>query len=364
MQLKRRLPLWLLFGASLAACCFCLTGAGLAKALVDLNTASAQQLDTLKGIGPATARKIIANRPYTSVDDLARAGLSAKEIETLKPLVTVGSAAPAVPAAPVPEKSAKPAETGKIVDLNNAPQTELESLPGIGKISADKIIAGRPYTSVDGLAKAGISAKNIALIKPLVTVGPATKATSSVGAATAPSRKESKPAAPAKIVDLNTANQAELETLPGIGKSSAKKIMAHRPYASVDDLVKSGLSTKTIAEIKPLVSAAGVPAKTVAPAAPSSTAPATTPGTAAVPAPPKAAAPAKGAAAAPKLAPGQTVNINTASKEMLEALPEIGPVKAQAIIDHRPYNTIADIMKVKGIKAGTFNKIKDNITVK
>lgn len=349
MQLKRRLPLWLLFFAGLAAGCFFLAGTGLAKTLLDLNTASAQQLDTLKGIGPATAKKIIANRPYTSVDDLAKAGLSATEIETLKPLVTVSAAKEAAPAAP--EKTAKPAATGKLVDLNTASQAELESLPGIGRISTDKIIAGRPYGSVNDLAKAGISAKNIALIRPLVTASPATKG---AGPA-AVTHKEGKAAAPAKLVDLNTATQPELETLPGIGKSSAKKIMAHRPYASADDLVKSGLSAKAIAEIKPLVTAAGMPPKAAAPAA--------TPGTAAVPAPQKPAAPAKGAAAAPKLAPGQMVNINTASKEMLEALPEIGPVKAQAIIDNRPYKKIDDIMKVKGIKEGTFNKIKDNITV-
>jgi competence protein ComEA len=65
-----------------------------------------------------------------------------------------------------------------------------------------------------------------------------------------------------------------------------------------------------------------------------------------------------------KLAPGEKVNINTANKEMLEALPGIGPAKAQAIIEGRPYSTPEDIMKVKGIKQGTFDKIKDQITVK
>ena len=61
------------------------------------------------------------------------------------------------------------------------------------------------------------------------------------------------------------------------------------------------------------------------------------------------------------------VNINTATKEQLDALPGIGPVKAQAIVDYRnangPFKTPADIMKVKGIKEGEFAKIKDQIAV-
>ncbi len=61
------------------------------------------------------------------------------------------------------------------------------------------------------------------------------------------------------------------------------------------------------------------------------------------------------------------VNINTATKEELDALPEIGPVKAQAIVDYRakngPFKTPEDIMKVSGIKEGTFDKIKGLISV-
>jgi competence protein ComEA len=60
---------------------------------------------------------------------------------------------------------------------------------------------------------------------------------------------------------------------------------------------------------------------------------------------------------------GDKVNLNTATKEELDALPGIGPVKAQAIIDARPFKSIEDVKRVKGIKEGEFSKIKDQITV-
>ena len=59
----------------------------------------------------------------------------------------------------------------------------------------------------------------------------------------------------------------------------------------------------------------------------------------------------------------EIININTATKKQIGSLPGIGDAKAQAIIAGRPYAKIEDIMKVKGIKQGLFNKIKGRITV-
>jgi competence protein ComEA len=58
---------------------------------VDLNTASESALEALPGVGPATVAKIVAGRPYASVDDLKAKGVvGEKTLEKLRPLVTVG----------------------------------------------------------------------------------------------------------------------------------------------------------------------------------------------------------------------------------------------------------------------------------
>ena len=87
-----------------------------AAAKVDLNNATQKELEALPGVGPANAKKIIAGRPYASVDDLSKAGLSATLIKKIAPKVTVAAKAPAAatqgqaPTAPKPAESAKTKE--------------------------------------------------------------------------------------------------------------------------------------------------------------------------------------------------------------------------------------------------------------
>jgi len=61
------------------------------------------------------------------------------------------------------------------------------------------------------------------------------------------------------------------------------------------------------------------------------------------------------------------ININTAGISELCTLTGIGEKKAERIISYRKehgnFSSIEEIMNISGIKEGTFNKIKDHITV-
>lgn len=59
-------------------------------------------------------------------------------------------------------------------------------------------------------------------------------------------------------VNLNTATLTELETIPGIGATLAKQIVAHRPYTSIDQLVAiRGIGTSSVEKLRPYVKVDG-----------------------------------------------------------------------------------------------------------
>jgi DNA uptake protein ComE-like DNA-binding protein len=157
-----------------------------AAKLLDLNAASQADIEGLPGVGEATAKKIIAGRPYTGTDvakALEGAGLSKATVKKIAPLVTIGAAGGAAggaaagggtsaggAASPATPKT-KTAPTSAKLDLNTATQEQLEAVKGIGPATAKKIVDNRPYSSAQDLKKAGLSDKLIASLGPNVTVG-------------------------------------------------------------------------------------------------------------------------------------------------------------------------------------------------
>lgn len=258
-----------------------------AAGLIDLNSATSTELQTLPGVGEATARKIIDGRPYKAVADLGGAGVSASEIAKLKPLVEIK---------PLPAP----------VDVNNETVEKLQTLPGVGPVLAKEIIAARPHSGYDSIGKVkGIGPEKLDSLKGRLKFGEATAAAK----------------AKAKVEEAKDEEAKAKAT-------AAETTGAPKTKAKMDEAKAKG----KVAEAKEEVKVAEAKEKS-----------------------------------APKLAPGTKVNINTASKQVLDELPGIGPVKAQAILDYRAkkkFDKIEDIMQVEGIKEGVFGKIKDMITVK
>jgi len=219
---------------------------------VDLNSASEKDLEALPGVGKATAVKIVANRPYGSVDELSKAGLSAKTIDKLRSHVTAGSGSSSRTAAKEskgadakkPEKTSKAAAetkkadkktaaassapaSGTKVDINTASAKELEALPGVGSKTAEKIIAKRPYSSVEDLSRAGVSKKTMEKIGPLVTVSQRQGSrSSSTSASSAPVA----PGAPSPAARTESAPAPESKSKSASRPSSTESTASTAPY--------------------------------------------------------------------------------------------------------------------------------------
>lgn len=151
------------------------------------------------------------------------------------------------------------------VDLNTADKPELVQVPGIGPGLADAILTHRrdrgPFATVDNLtAVKGVGGKTVEKVRPWVTVGDSPPEVERL------ERKPAKPPAPARggklrpgdpPVDVNAADEAELQRLPGVGPTLARRIVDVRGtdrFKSVEDLRKvKGIGVKTLENLRPYV---------------------------------------------------------------------------------------------------------------
>jgi len=171
----------------------------------------------------------------------------------------------------------------------------------------------------------------------------------------------------APVTDLNRADRAELEQVPGIGPTLAKEIEDHRkkkrPFKSVDELRQvKGMGPVTLDKVRAFlhVEAANLPpADSATPEPLVLERKPTTPVNAPLP---------RASGGAKKLQPGDPpIDVNVAGLDELTRLPGIGPVTAQNILTARaehPFRTFADLDHVKGIGPKTLEKIRPFVVLK
>lgn len=151
-----------------------------------------------------------------------------------------------------------PAAAHRKVDLNHASETELRLVKGIGPEYARRIVEHRdvhgPFESLDDLRRVdGIGPGIIRQLRAQVMLSWSEPAKEGA-VATSPAGLSSRPT-PTNVFDPNSASQAQLESLPGIGPKLAQRIIderSRRPFADPTDLRRvPGIGVKTLERIRP-----------------------------------------------------------------------------------------------------------------
>jgi competence protein ComEA len=151
---------------------------------VDLNRATRSELMQVPGVGPQLAERIVSHResqgPFRKVDELDRIpGIGGATLDRMRPWVTVHATdAGGIVAEPdrlfrKPAAPPAPKSGSRVVNVNRASLEELDTLPNIGPVLAQRIIderAKRPFTSVEDLGRvSGLGPKRREALRGLVT---------------------------------------------------------------------------------------------------------------------------------------------------------------------------------------------------
>lgn len=157
---------------------------------------------------------------------------------------------------------ATPLADGERLDPNLAPEEELQRLPGIGPGKAAAIVEARragPFLSADELTRVpGLGPVTVERLRQHLRFGAGDLSRSSPGADGAPRPVDSgfERLAGDETLDLNQAQTAELERLPGLGPVRARAIVEHRerngPFRSIEEITTvTGIGPALLERLRP-----------------------------------------------------------------------------------------------------------------
>ncbi len=218
-----------------------LVGAAAIAAGAWLALRSTPQTLTVPTVGPVRPTIVsVGSGPATSVADGSGAtapGWDPSATLTSAPAVAANTAAPTI----VVDVAGKVRRPG-IVELANGARV-VDAIDAAG--------GAQPRVDLSGLNLARPLVDGEQILVGVPTVSWPSAATSSVPLPTSA-------ASPVALVNINTASESELESLPGIGPVTAAAILAwrteHGGFTSVDELLEvSGIGDATLADLAPLV---------------------------------------------------------------------------------------------------------------
>ena len=147
---------------------------------IDPNTAGEEDLDRLPGVGPAVAGRIVRVRrdrgPFTGPNDLLSVpGVGPATLARMAPHLEWPTQRQLGGSARLPRRDTNPSKPVR-VDLNRASREELERLPGVGPVMAERILRLREsvggFRALEELQSIrGIGSATIERLRSLVIVG-------------------------------------------------------------------------------------------------------------------------------------------------------------------------------------------------
>ncbi len=202
-----------------------------ADELINVNTAGLAELDTLPRIGPVLAARIVAHRqtagPFAIKQDLMDVrGIGRSTFGGLEHRIGVGNGS-------LEGDGDGDCLAGDgLVDINTANAAQLDTLPGVGPVTARRIVTDRetrgPFAVPADITRIrGIGPGTLARLGGRITVGGDCQAPTPLDDAAPDDAPPPAPAAEVRKVHVNDGDLDELTTLPGVDVAAAQALVDH-----------------------------------------------------------------------------------------------------------------------------------------